>query len=569
MKKFYYLILTFTLPLFIFAQTPKMVLYEGISSGSCPPCASANPGINALIEANLDKVVPIKYQVQVGPGDPMYFHNPSEANARSSFYNISGVPSSRLNGQSTPFNQNNINNQFTTDAVFEIDIDAEMNVSFDTVFVEVKVKALEDLNLTNLVTQIVVVEKEINFDTPPGTNGETRFTYIMRKFIPGISNNTLPNTLSEGEEVTFTGFWVHENIYEISELAVVSWVQKNDTREVYQAAIRDLDFTIETALAANLNNVNVVSPLLAEETVCKYELSPSFTLRNSGNENLTSIDVEYKINNSSTMVYNWTGDLSTFQSEVVTLENVPFFHNESGVNNLELTLKNPNGQSDVTLENNFIQEEFLTAPNTSSNIAYELSHDQYTDEITWELLNSEGVIMYSGGPYTGGAGVKNYTFELQDDDCYEFIIYDDYGDGQIQGATGVKLTDVDNNVVLLENFADYGFEGMFNFGVNAKNNPSLLPDSSEVFLSIRNQEILHSFNVFPNPTNSILNVELTTTNQQNVDVQLFDMMGRKIEEQFSVVNKASFNVSQLSEGVYFINVVQNGISVATSKVIVQ
>jgi hypothetical protein len=90
-----------------------------------------------------------------------------------------------------------------------------------------------------------------------------------------------------------------------------------------------------------------------------------------------------------------------------------------------------------------------------------------------------------------------------------------------------------------------------------------------VFLNIKNPEILASFNIYPNPTNSIVNVEVKAFNQENVDVQLFDMMGRKIQEQFSVVDRTSFNVNHLSEGIYFINVVQNGVSIATSKVIVQ
>lgn len=554
----------------LFSQTPKKVLFEGFTQASCGPCASQNPAINAAIDSNLDKVVPIKYQTSWPGTDPMNAHNPSEVASRVSYYGVSGVPDRVVNGNTVnSLTQSIIDSEFTNDAKFTIDIDAEMNITLDTVFADITITSTEEVSLNNLVNRIAVVEKKIEFESAPGSNGEKSFSYVMKKFLDGTNGNSLPNSITNGQSFTFSHSWAHENVYEISELAVVAWVQQNGSRDVFQAEIADLNFTVEEALDASVADVKIIDDLYAQEAICKFELNPSIVIRNNGNDNLTSLKIRYKINESGTKVYNWTGDLMTFQSEVVTIPNVPFFHNDNGTNTIEITLADPNNGTDGVLENNTLVKEFSTAPNSSSNVRLDLSHDQYGDEITWELVNSSGSVLYSGGPYANSAGTKTEDFSLTNSDCYEFIIYDSFGDGQINGASGVKLTDTDNNVVLLENYAQYGSEGRFNFGVNAKDNETLIPDSADVLASIKNPEILNVFNVYPNPTNSFINVDVKTLNHQAVNVQLFDVMGRKIQEQTSIIESTNFNVNNLSEGIYFINVVQDGVSVATSKVVVQ
>lgn len=559
------------IPFIFFAQVPKMVLYEGVSSGSCPPCATANPGINSLIESNLDKVVPIKYQVQVGPGDPMYFHNPNEANARSNYYNVSGVPTSRLNGESNvSFNQTNINSRYNTNAQFTIDIDAEMSLTLDTVHVEVKITALADLNLASLVAQIAVVEKEIIFETPPGTNGETRFTYIMRKFIPGTNGNAIPQNISDGDEFTFSGFWVHENIYDISELAVVAWVQQNNTaKTVHQAGIQNVRITLENNLDAALLDATVLEGNFATDDVCDYTVSPVVEFRNLGNNDITELTFRYRVNEGSFRTYTWTGNAATFDKTKITLPSVPFFHNASGINQLEVEVVDANGEVDQDLTNNTFVQSFNTAKNSSTQVTMTISHDQYGDEITWQLKRlSDNQVMYSGGPYASGtAGNKQETFNLTSGDCYEYTIFDSYGDAQLGAATGVTLFDMVNNVNLLTNFNGYGFEGKFNFGVNADQS-TLVPDSSEVFLSIKNVELINVFNVFPNPAQDLLNVQLTTKGAKELTVELIDIMGRKLAVKETVNGKASFAVSNYSKGIYFVNVVDNGASVATSRVVI-
>ncbi|MEL6987094.1 MAG: hypothetical protein AAGK97_04620, partial [Bacteroidota bacterium] len=54
--------------------------------------------------------------------------------------------------------------------------------------------------------------------------------------------------------------------------------------------------------------------------------------------------------------------------------------------------------------------------------------DDFPEETTWNLKNSAGTTLYSGGPYSSPGGTVTETFCLVDD-CYEFQIRDSEGDG--------------------------------------------------------------------------------------------------------------------------------------------
>jgi len=56
-------------------------------------------------------------------------------------------------------------------------------------------------------------------------------------------------------------------------------------------------------------------------------------------------------------------------------------------------------------------------------LEYEIVHDDYPVDITWELANSDGEIIEEGGSGT------TEMFCLPSNDCYAFTIYDSYGDG--------------------------------------------------------------------------------------------------------------------------------------------
>jgi hypothetical protein len=63
-----------------------------------------------------------------------------------------------------------------------------------------------------------------------------------------------------------------------------------------------------------------------------------------------------------------------------------------------------------------------------------INDDFYSSERTWDVTDSAGNVVESGGPYANGTyTIPPYTMTLADG-CYTFTIYDSYGDGQFDGT---------------------------------------------------------------------------------------------------------------------------------------
>jgi hypothetical protein len=97
---------------------------------------------------------------------------------------------------------------------------------------------------------------------------------------------------------------------------------------------------------------------------------------------------------------------------------------------------------------------------------------------------------------------------------------------------------------------------------NAAAAPSDYPIASYV-LSIANHKI-EGFSIFPNPTNGSF-ITITTANNTPKNVQVFDMLGKKVIDQ-EVATK--LNITALQTGIYIIKVTENNLS-ATKRLIVK
>jgi len=80
-------------------------------------------------------------------------------------------------------------------------------------------------------------------------------------------------------------------------------------------------------------------------------------------------------------------------------------------------------------------------------------------------------------------------------------------------------------------------------------------------------------NVYPNPNNSLLNIDFETTQQKNISMSIFDATGKNILNEKYVIEtgKQTFqiNTSQLSPGVYLLNMMdENNTTITKQKLII-
>ncbi|MBP1840123.1 S8/S53 family peptidase [Formosa algae] len=75
--------------------------------------------------------------------------------------------------------------------------------------------------------------------------------------------------------------------------------------------------------------------------------------------------------------------------------------------------------------------------------------------------------------------------------------------------------------------------------------------------------------VFPNPVNDVLNIKLNSNTYQDIKVNLYNLVGQKqLEATFNTQKDVEIDVSQLSKGIYFLNVQDDNNTIITTKKII-
>ena len=273
------------------------------------------------------------------------------------------------------------------------------------------------------------------------------------------------------------------------------------------------------------------------------ERTTNVRLINRGTSNLTTAIIS--INDAGTN-YNqsWSGNLAPNKETLVPITLL----GTSLSNNVTIGVSSVNGDVDARNTNNAdsFSYEFLAAQNfASSTVKLELQLDDYGSETSWEIVNSEGIVLYSGDSYEDieNPAVKKFTFNLPNNSCYTFKIYDTYGDGFCcdYGNGYYKLT-TDSGVVMVNQNA---------FNKDKEIYPFILGT-----LSTQENNKL-GVNIFPNPAVDVLNI---TKVSNNAAFAIYNVAGQFISKGKVINNKV--NVTSLAKGVYFIEVSEKG---ATSK----
>jgi hypothetical protein len=332
----------------------RLVLVEHFTQASCGPCASQNPALKTLLDANATKVVALKYQTSWPGVDPMNAANPTEAAARVQYYNVTGVPNSVMDGSGpgspgTIVTTSTINNRYNTAAPLNLSASHQWTAGYDSIQIGVFVANAGTATVASgasgsLKLHVAVIEEEVNYPSAPGSNGETNFYQVMRKMVPDASGTTMADSWTAGQTQMFV-FKVAAPSYlaNLNKVAVVAFIQDNSNKSVLNAA-RTTATTIAGLPDVGLNAFTAATPGL-----CNGTTTPTVTIKNEGSLAITSASVAYAINGGTPVTQNWTGSLSAGATAVVTFPQVTL---PAGSNSLVATVSAPNGTGDVNGMNN-------------------------------------------------------------------------------------------------------------------------------------------------------------------------------------------------------------------------
>ena len=130
--------------------------------------------------------------------------------------------------------------------------------------------------------------------------------------------------------------------------------------------------------------------------VCEDKITPGLTFESDGSDNLTSLKINYKIDNGNVASVNWTGTLTQGKEASLTLPSIPA--QAPGAHTLTIFTSEPNGLNDLNVINDTIRQTFYTMGREVSPTAVDFEKvtfppsqwvvANFDNDITWERTTS-------------------------------------------------------------------------------------------------------------------------------------------------------------------------------------
>lgn len=399
---------------------------------------------------------------------------------------------------------------------FTIDVQGANSLLTDYV-VDVTVERVAPNSSSNLALIFTLTESNIVY----AWMGQEMVNYCERFMMPDQNGTSLDFTDSDTQELSFSFSVDPEWELENCELAI--WIQDLNTKEVQQAGKRSLS-ELGGFPARDASAKHVYTPA----SLCDNVIQPAIEVENLGSVDLESIDVVYRVNNEPEQTFNWSGSIPFAETGVIALPEI----NIDGMTAASFTayLVNPNGLSDEFPYNDTLSNGILEAENVSSPVTLVLKLDDYPEQTSWEVYNSEGVVLYSGGNYNDPGAFVTESFDLGSTDCYSFMIYDENGDGLL-GAGLYKLM---YGSTIFHLGKEFGLEDEVQFGIG---------------LTAVEEKISESItSIYPNPVSGMMFLEVQTA----VEMALLGMEGQVLLRQSIPAGTSKIDLSNQVPGVYLL-----------------
>jgi hypothetical protein len=157
---------------------------------------------------------------------------------RMSYYNVFYAPTIIIDGMIKPVASDSlsikaaIDSRLSVTPRFSININASLEGDYTT---DIAINILDSsaINIDDVIINTAITEAEIEFQQPPGSNGETKFYDVIRLMLPSVNGVSLRQLIDQGEllfqfEDAILSDWNPEK------LNTVVYIQNSTTKEVLQ-----------------------------------------------------------------------------------------------------------------------------------------------------------------------------------------------------------------------------------------------------------------------------------------------------------------------------------------------
>lgn len=227
----------------------------------------------------------------------------------------------------------------------------------------------------------------------------------------------------------------------------------------------------------------------------------------------------------------------------------------AGDDNVELRFFGTTGttwQGDMAIDDLSLTSSGGGGGGGCTDVTVSITLDNYPEETSWAIVNSSGTTVASGGTY--GSQPDGSTINVTNclpDGCYDFIIYDSYGDG-ICCTYGSGSYTVTGGGSTLASGGSFGSSETTNF---------CLSGGTRIGQSqVATTESKESLNCFPNPARDILNITYESKIDGQVSIRVMNMVGQVMSVNDLFVTKGQnthqLDLNDMTSGTY-IMVIEN------------
>jgi hypothetical protein len=465
------------------------------------------------------------------------FETPS-SNGRINHYGITGYPTSVFDGGANPIvggshtvsmfgaYREKYNDAILVPTPFALT--ANWTQNGNSIDVTVSVTQIGTYAGNSLRIQAVLTESCIL----QNWQGMTHNDFVNRAMHPN-ENGMAITTTQGGPAVTQTFTMAIAPGWVQQEMELVVWVEDATTKEIFNGKMVPLStaaFPVDVSLVGIDNQVPHPS--------CKTEIAPEVRIRNLGADTLQAATFTYSVNGGAPSTFNWTGSLGYTDYATVTLPAINFIPQPSNTLNVSVS-----AAADSAMGNNAHLVTWQKADSFDyGTFMVRIKPDIWGSEITWDVKNSAGTVIASGGPYYDGNRVQiNVPVPCGPLDCFSFGIYDEYGDGIANSAPmGWYLVEAPNGDTIYYggNYAEADYV-----------------DFATTLVISRTEGIEGSFTVSPNPSEGQFELRFMEAVTGEAMVRVMAMDGKEVFRSESLAQWTTIDLRGQAAGIYLLEVV--------------
>ena len=432
-----------------------------------------------------------------------------------------------------------------------VGLEATIVTSTRQLIVQVEVYYTDDSpESTNLLSVAILQDNILGPQTGGNMGNNYVHMHMLRHLLTGQWGVEITETTTGS---LYTGTFAYEIPLDYTDvdvvlenLDIVAFVSETTQEIISGNSAGEINTMVSNDYDAAIVSVSI------PQTACSQELIPEVTLKNYGVVDLTSLGFTYSVNGGDDATYAWTGNLAQNEEEVITLPAISYVPTDNNTVNIVSEL--PNGVQDELPQNDFFNQSYEGSQNYPETCNFGVQIITNPGEITWDIVDENGDVIAEGGPYAApGFHIAPFTFP--EDGCYELTLNDASGNGL---SGGFYLITDDNSNILWNG-------GDFTYSAKAGLASGMWVDVNEILTA-------DDISIHPNPVTATANIEFSLGNNSNVDIAVYNILGKKITDLYNGEmsmgsNNIKWDVNGLNNGVYFVKIQMNN-QVVTKKIMV-